>query len=170
MGKLRTKKDIEMYYRDKGIESPSLTTLVFSPKPRNGRALGELVEAISNHVPIKVGKKVDEIEVESHHASTVQRILGINGYEVVDKRLHEIQKSKLLGALEILDEKYDLDDRPKAVKPPPGVHRRNVLNFVNRKARAARKKRSNTRVQSRRDRLDGKISALEDMLRYIKRK
>ena len=145
------------------------TTLVFTPKPCNDHELKQLIEAIAEKIPVKPGRTADEIEVAPGNIEKVQRILHINGYDVVEK-------SKLHGAIDLLGEKYQIeemsftDDRPKEVKPPPSVHKRNVMNFVNRKARQARKNRKNTRVQGKRDRLDGKLSALEDMLRYLRKR
>ena len=151
------------------------TTLVFTPVPTFDREVKRLVEAIAEKLPVTAGKKMGEIEVASEDADKVQRILGIHGYSVTDKRVHESSQNKLLGAIELLGEKYQIDelfsdDRVKKVKPPPGIHKRNVLNFVNRKARAARNARTRTKVPHRRDKLDGKIQALDDMLRYLKKK
>ena len=145
-------------------------TFVFEPKPSHGRELGQLVEAISQRANVKAGKRADEIEVAVEDAVKVQRILRMHGYSVVDKRIHEAKKNKLQGALELLSEKYEMSDRPVKVTPPPSLHKRKVLDFVNRKAREARRKRSKTRIQYKRDRLDGRIQALDDMLRYLKKK
>ena len=148
------------------------TTLVFSPQPRNGRELGQLVEAIAKVIPVKAGKKVDEIEVDTVYVPRVQKILQMNGYSVVDKRIHEASQNKLTGAIKLLGEKYNLfsDDRPTEVKAPPSLHKRHVMNFVNRKAREARKARTKVRAQHKRDHLDGKIAALNDVLRYLRKR
>lgn len=153
-------------------------TLVFSPKPRNGRELGQLIEAIAERIPVKGGKTVDEIEVSVDDMVRVNKLLRMHGYEVVDKRIHEAAKRPLVGALEKLNEKYDInegmftgtDDRPKKVSTPPSLHKRKVMNFINGKVRAARRARMKTRVQHKRDKLDGRIEALDDVIRYLKKK
>jgi hypothetical protein len=246
-------------------------TLVFSPKPRNGRELGQLIEAIAERIPVKGGKTVDEIEVSVDDMVRVNKLLRMHGYEVVDKRTHEAAKRPLVGALEKLNEKYigeakyatdewfviagvgagraahvgqvshevlgkyptkeeafnavrkdarvkynigedeldpyeiapgvyemgydeifyiikhkdapnvdewgihegmfsGTDDRPKKVTPPPSVHKRKVMNYINSKARKARQQRMKTRAQHKRDRLDGRIEALDDVIRYLRKK
>jgi len=152
-------------------------TLVFTPKPQNGRELGQLVEAIAERLPVKAGKKIDEVEVGADDLVKVTKLLRMHGYNVVDKRIHEASKRPLIGALEKLNEKYigegmfsGTDDRPKKVTPPPSVHKRKVMNYINSKARKARQQRMKTRAQHKRDRLDGRIEALDDVIRYLRKK
>lgn len=145
------------------------TVLIFSPKPRSFVELVQLVEAIGRRISVKTEKKINEIEIDSKYVGYVTKVLSIHGYNVVDRRLHEAKKSKLLGAIELLGEKY-LDDRPRVVKKPPSLHKRKVMDFVNRKAREARRARTKTRIQHKRDKLDGKIAALDDIVRYLKKK
>ena len=114
--------------------------------------------------------KKDTINIDVKDQVLVEKILGIHGFAVKEQK-------PLLGALEKLNEKYmgegmftGVDDRPKKVTSPPSLHKRKVMNFINSKVRAARKARMKTRVQHKRDKLDGRIEALDDVIRYLRKK
>lgn len=161
-------------------------TLVFTPKPQNGRELGQLVEAIAERLPVKAGKKIDEVEVGADDLVKVTKLLRMHGYNVVDKRIHEASKRPLIGALEKLNEKYlnegmfggtlgvppapENEGRTRERLPEPKVSKRAVMNYINSKVRNARQMRMKTRAQHKRDRLDGRIEALDDVIRYLRKK
>lgn len=119
---------------------------------------------------------------------------GIEDEKVVEKllRIHgqDIPDSNLTGALDILVDKYQLDEMnltgapdlrgiedssrvigtPRDVSKPKKDSTKSLRNFVLRKARQARRARSKSRGGNRRDRFDGRIEAFDDILRYLKKR
>lgn len=119
---------------------------------------------------------------------------GIEDKKVIDKLLrihgHDVPDSNLSGALDLLSEKYQLnelhlsgapdlrgiEDSSRVIGTPRDVSKskqdpiKSLRNFVLRKARQARVGRSKSRSQTARDRFDGRISALDDIVRYLKKR
>lgn len=116
---------------------------------------------------------------------------GIEDEKVIEKllRIHgqDIPASNLSGALDIISEKYQLNEfrsfdvvdsqsfddeenseqgRPK----PATLSKKNIVNYIRKLAREARGKRVKVRRPHARDRLDGRIGALDDILRYLKKR
>lgn len=117
---------------------------------------------------------------------------GIKDEKVIDRllRIHgqDVPDSTLSGALGLLAEKYQLNElhlapdlrgiedssrvigTPRDVSKPKQDSKKSLRNFVLRKARQARVGRSKSRAQHARDRFDGRIAALDDILRYLKKR
>lgn len=112
---------------------------------------------------------------------------GIEDKKVVEKLLrihgHDIPDSNLSGALDLLSEKFhyveeDIDSPEFSEKEYPTtrprarriVDKTRLVRFVQRKARQARVARSKSRGSVKRDRFDGRIEALDDILRYLKKR
>jgi len=126
-----------------------------------------------------IKEAIDKAGIEDE--KVVEKLLRIHGEDVPD--------SNLTGALDILVDKYQLDemnltgapdlrgieDSSRVIGTPRGSKpkkdpTKSLRNFVLRKARQARRARSKSRGGARRDRFDGRIDAFDDILRYLKKR
>lgn len=153
-------------------------TFEISPTP-NGRELTNLVEQFQEaNISVKIGLNPNEIKVNPKDSERVTAVLRVLGYHTVDKWLHE---ASLKGALNKLANKYQINEQVKfgpsenitpiekpTERPSSGFRRNNLMSFVQRKVRGARTARVKRRAQYIRDKLDGKIEAYEEILRYLR--
>lgn len=152
------------------------TTLTIHPKPKNRRVLGEFFDNMKKLGIDLQYQSLDKIIVETKDQSKVERVLVIHGYRVSNE-------NPLQGALNKLSEKYQLKEQSLSLvgnTEPNGdsVRERNqkdssfqqrLTRFVQGKARSARQSRNKRRAQWARDNLDGKVSAYDEILRYLKK-
>jgi len=119
-----------------------------------------------------IKEAIDKAGIEDK--KVVEKLLRIHGQDVPD--------SNLSGALDLLAEIYDVSvDNLGSVKTDIGRHnspkravatlsKKTVVNYIRKKAREARSKRIKSRSSTARDRFDGRIAALDDILRYLKKR
>ncbi len=111
---------------------------------------------------------------------------GIEDKKVVEKLLkihgHDVPGSNLSGALDLLSEKFEYEEVESLGSIPRNdlerdnprkaatLSKKTVVNYIRQKAREARRKRIKSRSATARDRFDGRIAALDDILRYLKKR
>lgn len=133
---------------------------------------------INNRMKSDIKEAIDKAGIKDKNI--VEKLLRIHGQNIPD--------SNLSGALNLLVDKYQLNEMhfggasdlqgtedssrgtPHDVLKLKQNSKKSLRNFILRKARQARVGRSKSRAQHARDRFDGRIAALDDILRYLKRR